>query len=370
MTGWDEGLGPTDPVIRGEYLYGRGGADDGYSVFTSMLAIKNAQLQGAKLPRCAMVLETEEESGSADLLKLLDLAKEAIGRVDYCFCIDSGAFNYDKMWLTSSLRGVLCANVTVAGGKTGLHSGEVGGILPETFRVLRKLLDRVDDVDTGNVLVKELQVEIPEWAVAESKAMADLSGDTMHKKYDRLEGVQAMREDNLCEMYLNNTWRANVSVVGMSGLPAVEVAGNVLRASTTARVSIRLPPTCKPKLAFDAVVKALTTDVPYNCKVEVDGGLFGSGWCMKTLDSWHTEIIRKAGADFFDGQDTGTYGMGGSIPFLSELDSMYPEAYIFALGLIGPKANAHAANECINLTYAKKLTCALSHLLVEVGSKQ
>lgn len=164
LDGWDEGLSPTDPVTRGEYMYGRGGADDGYSVFTCMLAIKNAQLQGVKLPRCAMVLETEEESGSPNLLELLDIAKDAIGRVDFCFCMDSGAFDYNQLWCTSSLRGVTIVDITVSGCKTGYHSGEVGGILPETFRVIRKLLDRVDDSETGKVLIPELDVEIPEWA--------------------------------------------------------------------------------------------------------------------------------------------------------------------------------------------------------------
>ena len=87
------------------------------------------------------------------------------------------------------------------------------------------------------------------------------------------------------------------------------------------------------------------------------------------MEPWFDTAVRKAGSDFFDGKPTGTYGMGGSIPFLCELGNMYPQATILALGLIGPKANAHAANECINLPYAKKLTCAISHLLAEVGAK-
>ena len=149
MDGWSEGLGPTNPVIRGEFLYGRGGADDGYSPFTCMLAIKNLQLQGLPVPRCAMVLETEEESGSPNIFKLLDLAKESIGTPDVVFCMDSGAFDYNNLWLTSSLRGVVVAELTVAAGMQGYHSGELGGILPETFRIIRELLNRVDDNKTG-----------------------------------------------------------------------------------------------------------------------------------------------------------------------------------------------------------------------------
>lgn len=95
MDGWAEGLGPTKPVVRNGCLYGRGGADDGYSVFSTMLAVKNAQMQGVKHPRVALVLETEEESGSANLIPLLNVAKEFIGQPDYLFVMDSGAFDYN-----------------------------------------------------------------------------------------------------------------------------------------------------------------------------------------------------------------------------------------------------------------------------------
>jgi len=139
-----------------------------------------------------MVLETEEESGSPNLLKLLDLAKDAIGRVDYCLCMDSGAFDYNKLWVTSSLRGVTIVKMTVAGAVNGYHSGEVGGILPETFRAVRTLLNRVDDDETGLVKLPELHVDIPEWADKEATAMAEIAGTSLYDKYDRLEGVEAM----------------------------------------------------------------------------------------------------------------------------------------------------------------------------------
>lgn len=213
MDGWAEGLSPCDPVIRGEYLYGRGGADDGYSVFSCMLAIKNLQLQGVKLPRCAMVLETEEESGSPNLLPLLDAAKEFIGAPDYCFCMDSGAFDYNQLWCTSSLRGINIVELKVEFGKSGYHSGEVGGIIPETFRIIRALLDRVDSSATGRV-VDDFQVEIPQWAKDEAAFMANLSGDEMHTKYDYHDGACPMSSEDLPEMYLNNTWRPNLSITG------------------------------------------------------------------------------------------------------------------------------------------------------------
>jgi acetylornithine deacetylase/succinyl-diaminopimelate desuccinylase-like protein len=245
MAGWAEGLSPTDPVIRGDYMYGRGGADDGYSVFSCMLAIKNAQEQGVSVPRCVMVLETEEESGSPNLIKLLTLAKEEIGTPDFCFCMDSGAFDYNQMWVTSSLRGICMIDMTVECGKSGYHSGEVGGIVPETFRVVRELLSRLDDPKTGKVIA-EFETELPPYAFDEAKMMAAKGPDAMYKKYHVHEGVQYLSEDNLEEMYLNNTWRANLAITGASGLPDVSVAGNVIRSSTTVRCSMRLPPNMCP----------------------------------------------------------------------------------------------------------------------------
>jgi len=189
MEGWDEGLAPCDPVIRGEYLYGRGGADDGYSPFSTMLAIKNAQLQGVPHPRCALVLETEEESGSPNLIALLTIAKDVIGNPDYMLCLDSGAFDYDNLWLTSSLRGITLCDLTVQAAKGGYHSGEVGGIVPETFRVCRELLNRLDDPLTGK-MIDELQTETPAYAMVEAEKMTALAGEGMVKKYKMVEGAK------------------------------------------------------------------------------------------------------------------------------------------------------------------------------------
>lgn len=367
MDGWDEGLAPTEPVIRGEYLYGRGGADDGYSPFTCMLAVKNLQEQGVPTPRIALVLETEEESGSPNLITLLTVAKETIGEPDFCFCMDSGAFNYDNLWITSSLRGINIIDMTVEAAKGGYHSGEVGGIVPETFRVMRALLDRLDDSATGEVF-DALKTEIPDWAHAEAERMAALSGDGMHTKYDVHEGVKKVHEEDLVKMYINNTWKANLSVTGADGLPPVARAGNVVRPSTSVRLSMRLAPNMNPHTAGDAMKKVLSTDVPYNAKVSFAGNHAGHGWCMDDPVQWLKDAMQQSSKDFYDGKDAGSYGMGGSIPFLAELGKMYPKTQILALGLIGPKANAHAPNECINLTYAKKLTCCVSHMIASVGA--
>jgi len=367
MMPWGEGLHPTDPVIRGDMLFGRGGGDDGYSPFSTMLAIKNAQMQGVKHPRIALVLETEEESGSPNLIDLLNIAKDYIGSPDYLFCLDSGAFDYNQLWLTSSLRGVTLCDLTVSAGKGGYHSGEVGGIVPETFRVVRDLLNRLDDPKTGKCM-PELDTQMPEYARPEAKRMVALSGDEMVKKYKMEDGVEYCNQDNLEEMYLNNTWRANLSITGAGGLPDYARAGNVVRPSTSLRLSMRLPPNMDAQVAAKAVRAKLTTDVPHNCKVDIQGDHNGNGWCMKDPEPWFHDAINSASKNFYEGKDYGSYGMGGSIPFLSQLGGLYPNTFIVALGLLGPQSNAHAPDEAVNLKYAKRLTMCMSHILVDVGA--
>jgi len=272
-----------------------------------------------------MVLETEEESGSPNLLPLLALAKEKIGTADIVFCMDSGAFDYNKLWLTSALRGVACFNMQVEAGMQGYHSGELGGIIPETFRVARELLNRIDDPATGKCC-EELTAEIPEWAHEEAKRMAEMCGEDMYKKYRIHEGVKAMDQDNLKEMYLNNTWRPNLSIVAADGLPSTKTGGNVIRSSTTLKLSCRLPPSVNSKTAMDAMRKKLTTDVPYNCRVTISNEHAGQGWCMKDPSKWMKDAIDQSGKDFYDGKEGSSYGMGGSIPLLAELGKMYPDA--------------------------------------------
>lgn len=208
---------------------------------------------------------------------------------------------------------------------------------------------------------------MPQYKVEEANYMASEFGTDMYSKYKINEGVKFMEQENIAQMYLNNTWHANMSITGADGFPPLATAGNVCRAGSHVRLSIRLPPSMDPSVASEAVIKKLTENVPYNAKVSVSGGHEGHGWCQKDYDEWLTAGIKQAGADFFDGKATGSYGMGGSIPFLALLEQIYPTTMIVGMGLIGPNSNAHAPDESINLPYAKKLTCSLSHIIAAIG---
>lgn len=268
-------------------------------------------------PRCAVVLETEEESGSPNLIALLNIAKDYIGNPDYLFCLDSGAFDYNQLWLTSSLRGITLCDMTVKAAKGGYHSGEVGGLVPETFRVMRNLLDRIDDSKTGDVM-KELETELPAYVHPEAKKMAELMKADLASKYKMEDGVKFCHDD-MEQMYLNNCWKANLSVTGAGGLPPYERAGNVVRPSTSVRLSCRLPPNMDAHKAAKIVREKLTADVPHNCKVEISGDHNGNGWCMKDPEPWFHDVMNNAARAFYNGKDYGSYGMGGFFSFREEL---------------------------------------------------
>ena len=172
MTGWDDGLGPWKPVIKGDRLYGRGGADDGYAIFGSLTAILALQEQGVPHARCVVLIEACEESGSYDLPAYIDHLAERIGKPSLVVCLDSGCGNYDQLWCTTSLRGLAGGNFTVEVLSEGVHSGDASGIVPSSFRMLRQLLSRIEDEKTGRILLEGLHVEIPAERLAQAKEAA------------------------------------------------------------------------------------------------------------------------------------------------------------------------------------------------------
>ena len=162
MTGWRDGLGPWKPVIEGDRLYGRGGADDGYAAFASLLAIEAAQASGLATRRCVVLIEASEESGSPDLPAYLEALADRIGTPSLVLCLDSGCLDYERLWVTTSLRGLAGGTLRVDILTEGVHSGEASGVVPSTFRICRELLDRIEDSFDGRILLPELHVEIPD----------------------------------------------------------------------------------------------------------------------------------------------------------------------------------------------------------------
>src|SRR6201985_359828 len=211
FTGWLPGLGPWEPVIRDGKLYGRGGADDGYAVFSSLTAIAALKAQKVPLPRCVLMIEATEESGSIHLPAHLDALGSGIGDPSLVICLDAECGNYDQLWTTTSLRGNLVGSLTVEVLTEGVHSGAASGIVPSSFRVLRSLLDRVEDSATGASKVKSLKPKIPAQRLKQIKRVAKVLKNTVFTKMPFAKGVQPIAKD-VNKLIVNNTWGPTLSV--------------------------------------------------------------------------------------------------------------------------------------------------------------
>lgn len=359
--GWSEGLDPWTPVLRDGRLYGRGAVDDGYSGYAAITAVEALRANGGAHKRCVLLLETGEESGSPDLPAYIEHLSDRLGTVSLVVCLDSGGGDYERLWLTTSLRGMVQLNVTVRVLDSGQHSGTASGLVPSSFRVARQLLDRLEDSATGEILLPELNVTIPENRAREARTGVEAAPGLIRESVPLPEGMRMVSDDE-AELALNNWWRPTLSVIGADGLPHPEEAGNVLRPYTTLDLSFRLPPTADPHAALEAIRTALSTDVPYGARVEFGHEEAGAGFNAPDTADWLERALDDAGDEVF-GQRWRTMGLGGSIPFMGLLHETYPDAQFVVTGALGPGSNAHVPDESLDLAYAAKVTSAVAYVL-------
>ena len=361
MEGWAEGLDPWKPVLKDDKLYGRGGADDGYAIFASVCTVNALLDQGISLPRIVILIECSEESGSPDLPFYMDHCADVIGSPDLVICLDSGAGNYEQFWTTTSLRGLIGCTLRVDILKEGIHSGGGSGIAPSSFRLVRELLSRLEDEDTGHIIVENLKVEIPEYRIKEIKAMVNVLGDEVYNTLPWVAGAGPITNDKV-EMVMNNTWLPMLSVVAADGLPAVKDGGNVLRPYTTIKLSLRIPPTLDAIAAQNIVEELFTSNPPYGAAVSMEFEEPATGWEAPPLAQWLDDAIQHASKTVYN-KPALAMGEGGTIPFMSMLGDKFPEAQFVITGVLGPYSNAHGPNEFLHIPYAKKLTACVGMII-------
>ncbi len=361
MTGWDADLGPWKPVLKGDKLYGRGGADDGYAAFASLAAIKALRAQHIPHARCIILIEACEESGSYDLLHYIKALEDRIGKPSLIICLDSGCSNYDQLWVTTSLRGLVGGTLSIDVLKHGVHSGRGSGIVPSCFLVLRQLLSRIENESHGQILLRDLFVEIPPQRIQQAENTAQVLGEKIYTTYPFHDGVQPISK-NLSELLLNFTWRPALSVIGGDGLPKSDNAGNVTLPSLSIKLSMRLPPTCDAEKAGKILKNILEANPPFNAKVHFDLKEAGSGWNAPAENPWLTTAANKASQHYF-GADAMYMGEGASIPFMGMLGKKFPQAQFLITGVLGPDSNAHGPNEFLHIPMGKKLTCCVAEII-------
>jgi acetylornithine deacetylase/succinyl-diaminopimelate desuccinylase-like protein len=361
MTGWADGLAPWTPVIREGRLYGRGGADDGYAVFASIAALRALREDGRAHARCAIVIECCEESGSYDLPAYLEALAPRIGTPDLVIGLDSGCGNYEQLWGTTSLRGLVNGVLTVEVLTEGVHSGDASGVVASSFRVARLLLERIDDAATGTVKHAAFHAPIPRERIDQAQRAAAVLGREIHGKFPFVPGMRPMAE-SLEELVLNRTWRPMLAVTGADGLPPPASAGNVLRPKTVLTLSLRIPPTVEGRTAAGKLKEILETDPPYGAKVSFEFGQAATGWHAPQTAPWLERAIDAASLARY-GKPAMWVGEGGTIPFMAMLGVKFPRAQFLITGVLGPHSNAHGPNEFLHLDYAAKLTAAVADVV-------
>jgi acetylornithine deacetylase/succinyl-diaminopimelate desuccinylase-like protein len=374
FNGWRSDLGPWTPKYENGLLYGRGGADDGYAVYASLAAIMALDAQGIARPRCVGLIESCEESGSFDLPHYLEALKPRLGNVSLVVCLDSGAGNYDQLWLTTSLRGMVSGVLKVEILTEGVHSGDASGLVPSSFRIMRQVLDRLEDSKTGELLPPVFHCEVPTQRVAEARASAAILKDEVYKRFPwacGADGAFALpTTTDPAQALLNRTWKPTLSVTGVDGFPELGSAGNVLRPYTAFKLSLRLPPLIDGHEASVKLKQLLEDNAPYNARVTFHpdgraGQLGATGWSAPEVAPWLHDALNAASSAQF-GAQVGFIGQGGTIPLMSMLAKGFPKAQMMVCGVLGPKSNAHGPNEFLHVPYGKKLTASVAQVMAAV----
>ena len=372
FSGWRSDLGPWTPKYEDGKLYGRGGADDGYAVYASVAAVQALKAQRVAHPRIVGLVETCEESGSYDLLPYIDALRPRLGAVALVICLDSGAGNYDQLWLTTSLRGMASGTLKVEVLTEGVHSGDASGLVPSSFRIMRQLLDRLEDSGSGRLLPASFHCEVPPERLAQAGATAAILGEELYQRFPWAHydcgGSPAFTlptTTDPLQALINRTWAPTLSVIGADGLPSLQDAGNVLRPYTAFKLSLRLPPIVDAARAVGELKALLEDNAPYQAKVTFESHGAASGWNAPSTQPWFEQALHHASQAHF-GASCGYIGQGGTIPLMSMLSTGFPEAQMMVCGVLGPRSNAHGPNEFLHVPYARKLTACVAEVIARV----
>jgi acetylornithine deacetylase/succinyl-diaminopimelate desuccinylase-like protein len=275
--------------------------------------------------------------------------------------LDSGCGNYEQLWITSSLRGLVGGTLRVSTLDQGVHSGAASGLVPSSFRIARRLLDRIEDAASGRVLDPRFHAQIPAERLAQARRVGAILGEAVWRKYPWAGAAEPTTRDPV-EGLLARTWRPALSIIGADGLPAIATAGNVLRPFTALKLSLRLPPTVDGAQAAAVLKSLLEADPPYGARVEFTPDQDATGWNAPATAPWLARALDEASVGAY-GKEAAWNGEGGSIPFMNLLGQRFPRAQFIITGAMGPGSNAHGPDEFLHLGFAKNLTAAVARVV-------
>ena len=352
-SGWSEGKGPWKPVIEDGWLYGRGSVDDGYGGYAGVLSILALQDQGISHPTCRFLIETGEESGSPDLSYYLDELESVLGVPDLVIVLDTGGLDYDRLWVTESLRGIVAGTLSVKVSSVGVHSGHGSGVMPSSFRLVRQLLSRIEDENTGEIKPKWLHTKISDKMREQATQIIKMNSES-DDDFPLLEGVEKQVNDPL-DIFLTMNLSPSLSIIGADGIPSIQDAGNVLRTNTDLKISIRTPPGISADDVAIKVQRLLEENPPNGAHVSAKMTEIADGFLSPELPEKLSEALIESGKKFYGNEPMSLF-IGGTIPVMAMLQSRYPDSKFIITGAGGPGGNAHGPDEKLHVPTAKKVT--------------
>jgi len=345
---WDSP--PFEPTERGDRLYGRGAADDKAGIAAHLGALR---VFGDDLPvSVTMFIEGEEEVGSDTLPALLKEHQERL-RADVIVIADSGNWDIGVPALTTSLRGLVRADIEVRTLTHAVHSGMWGGLVPDALITLSRLIAGLHD-DAGNVAVAGLHsgpaadVEYPE--------------DRLRAESGATPGIQWIGDGSVVE----RLWtRPALSITGLDA-PKVDGASNTLVPTARAKISMRIAPGDTTENALDCLRRHLEERVPWGAELTFTVVDTGEATQIDATGPAY-DAARAAFTEAWDGTEPVDMGVGGSIPFIAEFLDAFPQASVLVTGVEDPDTRAHGANEGLHLAEFERVVLAEALLLRNLG---
>tara|TARA_Y100001934_G_scaffold282592_1_gene397055 strand:- start:14 stop:1477 length:1464 start_codon:yes stop_codon:yes gene_type:complete len=363
---WSDGLHPLKAVRHDPFLFGRGCVDDGYGGYLCATSIRLLQEAGIPHPKATFLIETCEESGSFDLPPYLEKLSGKLGSPDLVVVLDSGGPTYDHIWITEALRGLVSGTLSVKVSHEGVHSGSSGGAIPSSFRIQRMLLDRIEDSQTGKILIPQMHVEISNKIKQVAKELGNLLGEDMWNSLPVVEtlGVDSKSPDQLL---LDINWRPALSVIGADGIPSIQNAGNVLRTNTDLKLSFRIPPGVNAEEIQNIIKETLESNPPYGSEVNYYPNEPADGFHAPPLHTGVSNALNRA-SEHFTGHSSMVTWVGGTIPFMAMIQNKFPDACFLCTGSSGPGNNAHGPDEKLHIPHSKRLNVVLASAIAGLSN--